>query len=342
MDYDGIAVKYPVNRPLTDEERNKRVEVGVATSFAPLEVFYSIAQSEQCVEFVDKYYGWRGIISALLLPVFLYFGWQSLSLVLELTGPAPQNVKANEVWQWVATGALGAVGALAFAFALGWGLGKESFTHTHYPIRFNRKNRMVYVFRPKRRADILRVKWDDVYWHIRHNKNKQFGGYNWFVAGHVMDKDRKTVLETFAFGHVGSDANDVYPMWEYVRRFMQDGPNSVQAPELYLPINGRREGFWWGAQTVMLNTPANLLVALLMMPFTAPAAITRWLCMLSNRVPVWPADIEQECGLPNTHLRAPKIQAKPEYAKIVAFLLVGLAIDAVVLGWVFSISPLAK
>jgi hypothetical protein len=341
MEYDGIAVKYPVNRLLTDEEQDKRVEVGVATSFTPLEAFYSIARSEQCAEFVDKYYSWRGVLSALMLPLLVAFVWIAALLPSAfVTGLS--KTPDSEKWQgWFAAG----FGVVCFGIVIGlaaWALLRESFTLTHYPIRFNRKNRMVYVFRPKRRADILRVKWDEVYWHIRHNKNRQFGGYNWFIAGHVMSKDRKTVLETFAFGHVGGDAKDVYPLWEYVRRFMQDGPNSVQAPELYLPINGRREGFWWGAQTVMLNTPANLLMGVLMMPFTAPAAITRWLCMLSNRVPAWPADIEQECGSPNAHLRAPKIEAKPEYGKIMAFLLLGLAIDVAVLGWVFSISPLAK
>ncbi|MEJ2715429.1 MAG: hypothetical protein P8014_20000 [Acidihalobacter sp.] len=45
-------------------------------------------------------------------------------------------------------------------------LSKDFFTHTYYPIRFNRKTRQVYVFRDKRDGGILTVPWDDVFFHI--------------------------------------------------------------------------------------------------------------------------------------------------------------------------------
>ena len=342
MEYDGLVVKYPVNRPLADEEKAKRVEVGCPTSFQPLESFTSIAQNACCAEFVDKYYAWRGIASALLLPSLPFFVWHVSQLAIELAGPAPSNVRADEVWQWIGTGVFGVIVGGLIALMLCWGIGKESFTLTHFPIRFNRKNRMVYVFRPKRRADILRVKWDDVFWHIRRNKNRQFGGYNWFVAGHVMAKNRKTVLETFAFGHVGGSPEEVYPQWEYVRRFMEEGAHAVPAPDVYLPIKGQREGFWWGAQTLLFNTPTVMVASVLLLPFTVLGVFARWLCMLTNRVPVWPADIDAECGVSAEPDRPAKAQATPEYAKIVAFLTVGLLVDAVALAWLFGFPPFGK
>lgn len=342
MEYDGIAIKYPVNRPLTEEERDRMVETRVTTSFEPAGGTSSIAQTRLCLEYVDKYYGWKGVLSALFCLPFLFFSWQGVALALELSAGAPDHLQDDAVWPWIATGALGAFGALAFSAVLAWGIARESFTFTHYPVRLNRQNRTVYVFRPQRRKSILRIKWDEVFWHIRHNKNKQFGGYNWFLAGHVLAKDRKTVLETFSFGPVGGTPEEIYPFWEYVRRFMQDGPDAVQAPELYLPLRGRREGFWWGAQTVMFNTSNLLIAAIVLAPFTAPAALARWLCMLSNRVPTWPADIEAECGGPDQPLREPKSVPKPSYLKIIPLLAFGLIIDFLVLSWVLESLPMGK
>jgi hypothetical protein len=341
MEYDGLVVKYPINRPLNDEERQRQIEVGCATSFEPLEVFTSIWQTNHYAEFVDKYYAWKGIASGLLLGPLLAFSWIAVSFPAAVVTGLTKTPEAEKWMGWL-TAVFGVAVGLFIVGMLLWGVLRESFTLTHFPIRFNRKNRTVYVFRPKRRSDILRVKWDDVFWHIRHNKNKQFGSYNWFVAGHVMAKDRKTVLETFAFGHVGSSPEEVYPQWEYVRRFMEDGPDAVPAPEIYLPISDKREGFWWGAQTLLFNTPTVMVASILLLPFTVLGVFARWLCMLTNRVPVWPADIDAECGTPSEQQRSAKVLATPEYGKIGVFLLVGLLFDASLLGWIFGILPFAR
>lgn len=104
-----------------------------------------------------------------------------------------------------------------------------------------------------------------------------------------MDKDRRTVTETFAFGYVGSPAEAVYPQWEYVRRYMEEGPEAVPASQVHLPIDGRREGSWWGAHMLLNVAPGHWLASLLLLPLLTPAVCMRWLCMLSNRVPRWPA-----------------------------------------------------
>ena len=335
MEYDGLAVRYSINRPLIDEERQRRVEIGCPTSFAPMEVFTSIGQNANYAEFIDKYYAWKGIATGLCLGPLLAFVWLTASVPAAVVTGLAKTAEA-ERWQgWLAGGFGIAVGLTLIGLLL-WAVLREAFTLTHFPIRFSRKTRMVYVFRPKRRPDILRVKWDEVFWHIRHNKNKQFGSYNWFVAGHVMAKDRNTVLETFAFGHVGSSPEEVYPQWEYVRRFMEDGPDAVPAPETYLPIAGKREGFWWGAQTLLFNTPTAMVASIVLLPFTALGVFARWLCMLTNRVPVWPADIDAECGVASEQQRPTKVLATPEHSKIVLFLLIGLLIDAMLLGWIFG------
>jgi hypothetical protein len=342
MDYDGLVVRYPVNRKLEDEERLKRVEPEAKTSYPPQDFNLAIARSSDCLEVADKYFEWKAYAQIFVLPVV---GAMGFLLWISASGVAEQFLsKRADFAQAVAALSFGVlVSASLFLWGL-WIILRETFTLTHYPIRFNRENRMVYVFRPKRwgdwlrirRDDILRVKWDDVYWHIRHNKNKQFGGYNWFVAGHVMDKDRKTVRETFAFGHVGGSPEEVYPQWEYVRRFMQDGPDAVPQAKFHLPIAERKEGFWWGAQTLLLHTPQSMFGTVVLLPLLTPAVFTRWLCMLTSRVPRWPDDIEAECAVSAKEQRSALGPARPHFAKLAALLTAGLMLDAALLMWLYS------
>jgi hypothetical protein len=341
MEYDGLVVRYPVNRPLTDEDRETRVEVGVPTSFSPSALGAVIVKTDCFIELVDKYYAWKGVATGLFLGPLLAFSWVAIGFPSAIAAGLARTPESEKWLGWLAGGFGVAVG-LGIAAMLLWLVLRESFTLTHFPIRFQRKSRMVYVFRPRRRADVLRVKWDDVFWHIRRNKNKQFGSYNWFVAGHVMAKDKKTVLETFAFGHVGSSPEEVYPQWEYVRRFMEQGADAVPEPDFCLPIKDRKEGFWWGAQTLLFNTPINIVASMALLPFTALGVVARWLCMLTNRVPVWPADIDAQCVGSGDRQPLPEKAATPEHSKIVVFLAVGLLIDVALISWIFGLPPVFR
>ena len=189
------------------------------------------------------------------------------------------------------------------------------------------------VQRPGRRSNVLRVRWKDVYWHIRHTRNRQFGGYSWCIAGHVMHPDGRTVRETFSFGFPAGMPEELHPLWEYVRRYMEDGPDAVPAARLHLPIDGRREGFWWGAQTILFAAPGHLALTILLLPALAPAAIMRWLCMLTNRIPAWPIDLEAGQPARSESDRPPIETARPQYLPIALALAMGLAVDGALLGW---------
>lgn len=78
-----------------------------------------------------------------------------------------------------------------------WFLRKEFFRHTHYPIRFNRNNRMVYVFRLD--GTVLAVPWDEVFFTLC---PAQMRGV-WEVRGHVLAEDQNTVKETFVLSYYG-------------------------------------------------------------------------------------------------------------------------------------------
>src|SRR5699024_8301322 len=99
-------------------------------------------------------------------------------------------------------------------------LRKDFFNHTYYPIRFNRKTRMVYVYREERDGGILRLPWNEGFYHIGHGlADKDIID----LRCHVMDGE--TVKDTFAIGlpfHTKTE-DRIRGLWEQIRTYMDDG-----------------------------------------------------------------------------------------------------------------------
>lgn len=332
MDYDGLVVPYPVNRPLTDEERRRRLDVNVRLAAAPCDAGTVIRLSETELELVDKYFAWKGAATLFVLPLLVMFvsglSWSTWELA-STHATLPPEKTAGAVFFVCVVVVLGlpTVGLLA------WLLMKEVLVLTHYPMRLKRPGGWVHVHRPGRSSDVLRVRWKDVFWHVRHTRHKQFGGYSWCIAGHVMRDDGRTVRETFSFGCAGASPEELHPLWEYVRRFMEEPSDAVPTARVNLPIDGRREGFWWGAQTLLFTAPGHPALTFLLLPALAPAAIVRWLCMLTNRVPTWPEELETARSSMASPRRQPIDRARPWYVPVATALAVGLIIDGLLLSW---------
>ena len=74
----------------------------------------------------------------------------------------------------------------------------EVFRYTHFPIRFNRGNRMVYVFRTN--GTVLSAPWDDIFFTLEFSGPAKLGN----IQGHILDKRSQRVQETFAFSAVST------------------------------------------------------------------------------------------------------------------------------------------
>ncbi|WP_340618880.1 DUF6708 domain-containing protein [Xenorhabdus entomophaga] len=61
----------------------------------------------------------------------------------------------------------------------------EWFRKTHYPIRFNRKNQMVYVYQID--GTVLSAPWSSIF--FTYNV-----GNKWGINGHILDDDNETIL----------------------------------------------------------------------------------------------------------------------------------------------------
>ena len=171
----------------------------------------------------------------------------------------------------------------------------EWFGYTHYPIRLNRKNRMVYVFRGD--GTVLEAEWDKIYFTLY--VAKQVAGTRWLGICGLVLKDPKTVEERFTFGFTEVSAKDCHRHWEFIRRYMEDGPQAVMDADgttYCLPIADKKETPYrgWIELVTYIAGPTTILQVLI-----APILFLFWLGRLfanaTCKVPLWPADVEAAC-----------------------------------------------
>ncbi|WP_155696534.1 DUF6708 domain-containing protein [Burkholderia stagnalis] len=173
----------------------------------------------------------------------------------------------------------------------------ESFGYTHYPIRLNRRTRMVFVFRGD--GTVLQASWDDVYFALRVNMQVSAGVRTLGICGLVL-KDPKTVEEMFVFGYASTSREYCLRHWEFIRRYMEAGPRAVlNAPGLglYLPIADKRETLYQGWIALVSNDAWNPVFKWLMLPFHVAFFIGRLVNRATSKVPMWPADVEAACRI---------------------------------------------
>lgn len=152
---------------------------------------------------------------------------------------------------------------------------------------------MVHVFRTN--GTVLSIPWDQVFFCIAALPQR-----GWEIQGHVLEKDEITIKETFALpvNGVGDNDREQLPRyWEFIRRYMEEGPAAVaQRVEYCLPITDRKESFTQGIHRFhgqVHALPAVLLIPVLllyMLPYPG-----RWIAMHTSKLPVWPQEIEDAC-----------------------------------------------
>ncbi|VWC09007.1 hypothetical protein BST28156_05263 [Burkholderia stagnalis] len=229
------------------------------------------------------------------------FGW----VLVKIWGSALFDFYLNSEWdrrdQWEMTAALfgitilmlfGVVVFVVFFKKIG-----EWFGYTHYPIRLNRRTRMVYVFRGD--GTVLKASWDNVYFALRVNMQVSAGVRTLGICGLVL-KDPKTVEEMFVFGYASTSREYCLRHWEFIRRYMEEGPRAVlNAPGLglYLPIADKRETLYQGWIALVSNDAWNPVFKWLMSPFHVLFFIGRLVNRATSKVPRWPADVEAACRI---------------------------------------------
>lgn len=277
--YTGFTTRFrPKKTPLTYRERDGQMWRSPDDEMTADDRLSCIAFNSTYIEFVDRWFKIRGSIAdvagivCLLLAIFMCYG----SVVYAI----PDN--------FYFAGFFGlAVSLVAGAIFANIIFRKEFFTYTHWPIRFNRTNRMVYFFRHNGPGGVVRVSFDDVFFHLGHSNSSS-----------IIKDLRAEVIEdgivthTFAVGTYIGDKWAIAERWEFILRYMERGPESVKPDHLVVST----EKNWYNAFIASAARVGATLTRLLL-PLVLITTAIRWLVMNSCRVPVWPADVEAECAV---------------------------------------------
>jgi hypothetical protein len=147
MDYDGLMIKYKYRASpvLTEDERanqlhqNEKVDLGDNKVMDDAAVIHL---SSGYMEVVDKWYAIKGFLTVPSLALFLLFTWGVYDFTSTMYMSTYPGVREIFFWGF----GTGAVIIFLLAWFCSFMLRVECFRWTHYPVRFDRKNRLVHVF----------------------------------------------------------------------------------------------------------------------------------------------------------------------------------------------------
>lgn len=294
MDSTGLFKKFASGRVLTDAEKAHRLLQKKRLDTDPHYQLSVIEMNSTYLESVDKWYGFRGSITAVSLIIMLMVMGFYAALVHVSLNRSPTEVHADDAFVLIFVACL-ALPLLAFT---SWMLFKDSFGYTHYPLRFNRRTRTVHVFRPD--ASVLSVPWDAVVFTLSMTAPVQ---NMWNIMGHVLDKDGVTVRESFALSVSETGAPEGLELlrshWEFVRRYMEEGPEAVTGQvQFCLPIAKQRESFMFGLHRLMANSSTNAFylwpIVIMSMAFDLLIVPFRFFAMRTSKIPVWTPEVQAQ------------------------------------------------
>ena len=245
------------------------------------------------LELTDRLYFWRGAVtlfgSVIFCIVFIAsFLWQLVDILLQ---------GGIEPLSWGILIMVWALIILPMSFVSYKLMFSEVFYNTYYPIRFNRKNKMVYVYREGK--PVLAVPWREIVFVLSANGSK---AKSWSIYGCVTDEDGETVTAVIPLP-VRLEWGAEYPaiFWEFLRCYMEEESCLADLADTIpycLPLDKQKEGWLFGlAYLCKQNGRLGLLVNLPLFPPLLLVSIARWLVMLTCRVPAWPPEVEAACAV---------------------------------------------
>lgn len=298
MDFAGLLRKFPSDRLLTEDEKKLQLKQKQLLDIAPHYQLSVIEMNSTYLESIDKWYAEKGTITAAMLTLAGIFitGFFAMLYVVMTRDPS-SGLGTSDTPIMIFAG----VTTLPVILTAAWLIKKDAFAYTHYPIRFDRSKRMVYVFRTD--GTVLSSSWDTLFFTI---KQVDHGHKFWNILGHVMASDGVTVKESFALGLTSDGSPDGIAIlrshWEFIRRYMEVGPTSVIGQvEFCMPIKDRYESMHVAVHRFLANAsgggafflPARLF-SILFYTFVLPF---RFIAMRTSKIPRWPNDVEVETAI---------------------------------------------
>lgn len=177
----------------------------------------------------------------------------------------------------------------------------DMFRKTHYPMRFNRRDRKVYAW--SQDMDVVTMNWDDIQFYTSEATKSQDrrGMSREEIRGYVRDRNGNMLYHLVFFKYEGlKGMQGVLEIWELVRRYMEEPDGHIQAYQVeqrLLDLDGKRESFIHSliqATQVLADSRAvQLIFAPMVMWAGTGRIIAKWTC----RVPRWPEWVEEKCRI---------------------------------------------
>ena len=295
MNHTGLYSPFKINRPLSGEEiknqlRQDYTGMGKVDSLA-LDDTVVIRMNSTYLELVDKYYSDRGmpesLVFIMLSAVVTFFISMVYLLFFNPTG-TPNTLSG------VFCILLACVISLSMAIWIYTYLRKSWFTWTHYPVRFNRKTKMVHVFKVD--GTILSVPWKEVFF----TRGRAGPGAmpEWSIDGHILAEDGKTVIDTFSLGFSNA-RQELITNWAFVRSYMEVDDCLSDLKDIIVlcpPVAERRESFIFGLQYMMrVESRLEWPFTLILLPLKLLGGVARFVAMRTSKIPRWSAAVEADC-----------------------------------------------
>ncbi|MGF6591816.1 DUF6708 domain-containing protein [Pseudomonas sp. 2835] len=183
----------------------------------------------------------------------------------------------------------------------------ELFTARRLIVRFNRITRKVYLLRPKHLGGIVALDWDAAEVCIDPNMSELEGTGGFVMLG--WDKETRSVrdadgnlkddCEVTLVGKPTRNASELLAFWEYIRRYMEEGPEAAPKPAKLIgkfPWPWRSFMAVWRLDSRFIKTPALwvfVLVYSLLLPLIVIHAFGHWISLLLCYEPKFPKSIEK-------------------------------------------------
>jgi hypothetical protein len=285
--YTGWMLPFPVNRPLTQEEKAAALPRRRQPDIEPDDHLSLVHFNSTYIDWIDRRFFYRGAFP-ICLGTLIELGFM-ISIVLLIL-----KIFAYSDIGHVVPGLIGVIGIFLYVSII-WHfiLRKEYFTYIWYPIRFNRKTRMVHVFRHNGPGGVLSVPWKEVYFHQGYGWNRKLRD----IRGEILDGNR--VKDTFALGHPEPESSGTtVEMWEFIRRYMDEGTGAVASSPLDKCIDmsvvpSLKNCYHMLLVYYMPGFP--FLIQVFLFPLVLLYTLQRWLIFHTCHKPVFLPEVEDTC-----------------------------------------------
>jgi len=277
MNNRGLLIKYKVNRLKEPDEVNGYLPQNRRSGSKPWYMMSVIRMNSTYLECIDKFFMTKGAVTFFCGIGFIVCLWAIIGLFMQRClsnscNPGLDYYLLNIMF-------------FALLFFLGHHVKKDAFQYTHYPIRFNRKTRMVHFF--KTDGTVLSIPWDYIFFTLA-----RLDGRMWEVRALITDHCQHMVLDVIPLPFYGYEHFDyLLYQWEFIRRYMEE-PDELprladQVARIPIPA-GKKEGYLHGL-TTLFSTSGG--VDFILAPFIS---LGRAFAMYFSKIPQWPDYVEAE------------------------------------------------